>query len=59
MEGVPSHKQLFLLINSRYISAQIGHHKAILEEYTDGDGIFINYNARVKLLLVKIMSDSA
>jgi hypothetical protein len=41
MEGLPSHKQMFLLIDSKRISAQIGHRQVILEEYTNGDGIHI------------------
>jgi hypothetical protein len=59
MEGLPSHRQMFLLINSQHVSAQIGHHQVILEEYTNGDAIFINYSASVKCLLVKIGSDSS
>jgi hypothetical protein len=39
---------MFLLISSQDVAAQIGHHQAIHEEYTNGDGIFINYNASVK-----------
>jgi hypothetical protein len=45
MEGLPSHKQVLLLINSLHVSAQIGHHQAILEEYTNDDGLHINYDA--------------
>jgi hypothetical protein len=41
--GVVSHKQMFLLISSRHVSAQIGHHQAILEEHTNGDIIQINF----------------
>jgi hypothetical protein len=53
MEGLPSHKQMFLLFNAQHVSAQIGHHQAILEEYIHGDGIHIHYKASIKLLLVK------
>jgi hypothetical protein len=48
---------MFLLINSENVSAQIDPHQAVLEEYTNADGIHINYNASIKLLLVKIGSD--
>jgi hypothetical protein len=34
-EGLASHKQMFLLINSQYVSAQTGHHQVILEKYTN------------------------
>jgi hypothetical protein len=36
---------MFLLLSSQHVSAQIGHHQAILEENTDGDGVHVNYNA--------------
>jgi hypothetical protein len=36
---------MFLLLNSQPVSAQIGHRQAIVEEYTNDDGIHINYNA--------------
>jgi hypothetical protein len=49
---------MLLLIDSKHVSSQIGHHQVILEEYTNGGGIFINYIASVKFLLVKIGSDS-
>jgi microcystin degradation protein MlrC len=29
MEGLPPHKQMFLLINSQHVSAQIGDHQVI------------------------------
>jgi hypothetical protein len=35
-------------------SAQTGHHQMVLEENTNGDGLHINSNASIKLLLVKI-----
>jgi hypothetical protein len=35
---------MFLLINLQHVSAQIGH-QAILEEYTNGNGLHINYSA--------------
>jgi hypothetical protein len=51
MEGLPSRKQMLLLINSQHVSVQIGHHhQVILEEYTNGDGIHINYNATIKCM---------
>jgi hypothetical protein len=56
MEGIPLHKQMVLLISS-HVSAQIGHHHVILDEYTNGDGMPINYSAIVKILLLKIGSD--
>lgn len=37
-----------------HVSAQIGHYHLILEEYTDGDRIRINYNARVKFCLAML-----
>jgi hypothetical protein len=58
MEGLPSHKQMFLFISSQHVSDQTGHHQVMVEEYTNSDGIFINNNASVKFLLVKIGSDS-
>jgi hypothetical protein len=56
-EVLPSHKEMFLLINSQHISAQIGHRQAILEEYTNDDGQRINYNSSITFLLFKIVSD--
>jgi hypothetical protein len=43
VDVLPSCKQMFLLINSQRVSAQIGHHQIIPEEYTNGNGICINY----------------
>jgi hypothetical protein len=43
MEGLPSHKQIILLISSQHVSAQIGHRQVIFEEYTNDGGIHINY----------------
>jgi hypothetical protein len=34
-----SHKQMSLLFDSQHVSAQIGHHQVIFEEYTNDDGI--------------------
>jgi hypothetical protein len=48
MEGLPSHKYVFLLIYSQHALAQIGHRHVIFEEYTNGDGIHISYNASIK-----------
>jgi hypothetical protein len=45
MEGLPSYRQMFLLFNSQHVSAQTGHHQAILVENTDGDKAHVNYNA--------------
>jgi hypothetical protein len=39
MEGLPSHKQMLLLIQSQHVSVQIGHHQVNREEYTNDDGI--------------------
>jgi hypothetical protein len=52
MEGIPSHKQIFLLI-STHVSAHIGHHQAVLDEYTSSDGITVNYSASIKVLIDK------
>jgi hypothetical protein len=54
MEGLLSHKQMFLLSSSPYVSAQIGLHQVILEECTNGDGMHINSNATIKFLLVPL-----
>jgi hypothetical protein len=42
MEVLPSYK-IVLVINSQHVSTQIRHRQVILEEYTNGDGIYINY----------------
>jgi hypothetical protein len=47
---------MFLLISSQHVSVQIGNHQVILEEYTNDDGIHINYIATIDFLLVKIWS---
>jgi hypothetical protein len=39
MEGLPSHKQKFLLFDSQHVSARIVHHQFIYEEYTNNNGI--------------------
>jgi hypothetical protein len=51
MQGVfvTQTNKLFSLINSQDVAAQIGHHQGILEEYTNWDGIHINYSASIKL----------
>jgi hypothetical protein len=49
---------MFLLTNSQHVSAQIGHHQVVLEEYINGDGIHTTNNASVHFLLVKIESDA-
>jgi hypothetical protein len=36
---LPEHKQMFLLVDSQHVSAQIGHHQVILAVYTNGDGL--------------------
>lgn len=41
-EGVAV-KQMFILISSENVTAKIGHLQAILEEYTNRDGLHINY----------------
>lgn len=38
MEELPSHKQMFILIHSQDVSAQIGRQQVIHEEYINGDG---------------------
>jgi hypothetical protein len=50
--GVTVTQQMF----SQHVSAHIDHHRVIIEEYTNGDGIHINYNDSITLLLVKIES---
>jgi hypothetical protein len=50
MEGLPSDKQMFLLISS-HVSAQTGHHQVILEEYVNGDRLHINCNGIIKLYM--------
>jgi hypothetical protein len=57
MDGLLSHKEIFILMNSQNVSAQMGHHQVIVEKYTNGDGIHINNNANIKYLLLKILSD--
>jgi hypothetical protein len=48
---------MFLLFNSQHVSAEIGHHQAILEGYTNFDGVHMNYNASIQFVLVKIGLD--
>jgi hypothetical protein len=55
--GVTSHTQMLLVYNSQHVSAQIGHHQVVLEEYTNVDGILKNYNTSIEFLLVKIGSE--
>jgi hypothetical protein len=59
MEGLllVSHKQMLLLISSQNILAKIGHHQVIIVEYTNDEGIHINYNASIKCLLVETVLD--
>jgi hypothetical protein len=47
MEGLPSYKQMFLLINSQHVLVQSGSHQASLEENTEGDVVHVNYNATI------------
>jgi hypothetical protein len=49
MKGLPSHKRMFLLIDSQHVSVQLGHHQVILEDYTNGDGIGINENFSIRI----------
>jgi hypothetical protein len=42
----PSHKQMFVRINSQQISVQMGHHQVTLEEH--GDGIHTKYNTSIQ-----------
>jgi hypothetical protein len=48
MEGLPLHRQMFLLISSEHISAQIGNHQIILKVYINGGRVYMNYNAGIK-----------
>jgi hypothetical protein len=41
MEGLPPHKQMFLLSHSQHVLAQIGHYQVIHEEFANDDGIHI------------------
>jgi hypothetical protein len=54
MEGLPSHKLMFLLIDLHHVSAQMDHHQVILEEYTNVETVSGNYSVSIKFLLVKI-----
>jgi aspartate ammonia-lyase len=57
LKVLPLHKQILLLINSQHVSVQKGQHQVIVEEYKNGDGTHMNYNASITFLLVKIASD--
>jgi hypothetical protein len=46
MEGVVITQTCVLLINSQHVSVQTDQNQASLE-YTNGDGMHINYNATV------------
>jgi hypothetical protein len=54
MEEIPSHRQMCLLISS-HVSAQVGHHQVILDEYTNSRGMPINYNGSIKFFVSKIL----
>jgi hypothetical protein len=49
MEGLSSHKRMFLLIDSQHVSVQVDHRQLILEEYTNDNEI--DENASIKFLL--------
>jgi hypothetical protein len=47
MEGLRSHKQMFLLLHSQLVSAHMGHHQVIREEYTNDKGYKAGMNLKI------------
>jgi hypothetical protein len=50
MEGLLSHKNMFLLFHSQYVSVQISHHQVIREEYTNDDSTFLTNHLKMAYL---------
>jgi hypothetical protein len=53
MQDLPTHKQMFLLMNSHAL-VQMGNHQAIVKKYTNCDGIHVNYNVSIIFCSLKL-----